>query len=307
MDRVQYLVSRYDGAMMLLPHQLREPARNITKENRARAEEIRLRVGACPTLLMPEGEVIFGDEPITKRDLEMVLDMATQASSHSVRENIKEGFITVRGGYRIGICGAAILRDGEVLGFSSMTSAAIRISRELKGAADSVINGLREGGFKSTLIISPPGGGKTTLLRDIVRQLSDGDEDTPGLRVALADERSEISAPVDGTPQMDVGRCTDILTGCPKAAAMMMLTRGMNPQIIALDEITAPEDIAAIESAANCGVKLLATAHAEKIEDLKKRGLYRQLLEKGIFERAVFIRMTDGKRIYELKNLGVEA
>ncbi len=307
MDREEYKVSRYDGAVMLLPHRFREAARRIERNDRAVAEELRLRFGTLPTLLLHNGEIPLGEEKVTKKDLEMLLDMATQASSHTVRENIREGFITVRGGYRIGVCGSAAIREGEVIGFQNISSVAVRISKEIKGAADTVMQDLMEGGFKSTLIISPPGGGKTTLLRDVLRQLSDGCEakGIPPFRVALADERSEVSAPVDGVSQMDVGMRTDILTGCPKAAAMMMLLRSMNPEIIAADEITAPEDVLAMETAANCGIKLLATAHAESFDDLKNRALYRLLLEKGIFERAVLIRKTEEGRSYEVQQTGV--
>lgn len=307
MDRFDYRVSRYDGAILFLPQALRDPARMVLKQDRARAEEIRLRLGSQPTILLPDGEFPISEEPVSKRDLEMVLDIATQASSHSVRESMRAGFVTVRGGYRIGVCGTAILRDGEVFGFKTVSSVVIRIARELPGISANILGMLCAGGFQSTLILSPPGGGKTTLLRDLIRVLSNGDrlQNMPGLRVSLADERSEVSAPVDGVPQMDIGCRTDVLTDCPKAAAVMMLLRSMNPEVIALDEITAPEDIRAMESAANCGVKLLATAHADDIDDLMKRALYQGLLEKKIFKRIVLIHKLEGRRTYEVKDVEV--
>jgi stage III sporulation protein AA len=249
-------------------------------------------------VLLPDGEAALG-VTVQPRDIEALLDAATGASAHTSRDSIRQGFVTAPGGIRIGLCGTAIAEDGRVTGFRSFSSAAVRIPREVVGSSDGIFQKLTEGGFFSTVIISPPGFGKTTVLRDLVRALSD----RAGCRIALADERGEVAAAVNGRPGMNVGAHTDVLDGCPKATAVMLLLRGMNPQIIAIDEITSPEDVAAMEIAANCGVQLLATAHGRDAADLSRRPVYRKLLELGVFRRAVKISREAGKRTYDVEEI----
>ena len=306
MDGAEYRVSRYDGAALLLTKELRDLARQLPRQEREMAEEIRLRAGRRPVVLLPEGEKELGSAEMTRKDLDGVLEIATQASAYSARGSISAGYITVRGGYRIGVCGTAVVQDGGVRGIRSVSSLAIRIAREFQGIAGGVMEHVMQGGsFRSALIVSPPGCGKTTLLRDMIRLLSDGGGAvrSEGYRVSLADERGEVAALWEGSPQMDVGCRTDILDACPKAEAVMMLLRSMNPQIIALDEITAPADVTAVETASNCGVRLLATAHADDLGDLKTRPLYRKLLDTGVFETAVTIRKSGAGRIYRVERL----
>ncbi len=291
--------ARFDMAARVLPQEIRLRALRLPERLRGTAEEFRLRVGKQATVLLPDGEAALG-VTVTRRDLDALLDAATGASAHSSRESIRQGFVTAAGGFRVGLCGTAIVENGHVSGFRNFSSAAVRISREIPGVSDGIMEQVAPGGeFSSTLIISPPGFGKTTVLRDMVRALSDNF----GCRVALADERGEVAAAVNGQPGMNVGLHTDVLDGCPKAEAVMMLLRGMNPQIIALDEITSPEDVTAIETAANCGAALLATAHGRDVTDIGKRPVYRRLLELGVFRSAVKISRDGGKRIYEREAL----
>ena len=161
----------------------------------------------------------------------------------------------------------------------------------------------REGNFVSTLILSPPGGGKTTLLRDLVRCLSEGEAGCPAQRISLIDERGEVAVVYRGVPQMDVGPRTDVLDACPKALGIPIVLRAMNPQIIAVDEITVREDLTAISMAAGCGVGLLATIHAANIPELLRKPLYRQLLENQVFRLAVRILRNEKGRAYELEEL----
>ena len=268
---------RFRQAAALLPPHLRRPVERLDGTSQARVEELRLRAGRPLTLVCPEGErtVPGAEAPVRSMDLSLVLEIATQASAHTALERVRNGFFTVRGGHRIGICGSGVVRDGEVRNLRQLSSLAIRVAREVPGLSAAVLDRLWSGGvLQSTLLLSPPGGGKTTLLRDLIRAVSDG-EGGPALRVGVADERGELAAMYQGEPQFSIGRQTDVLDGCPKGPALLMLLRGMNPQVLAADEITAPEDAAALEMAANCGVSLLCTAHAGSLEELKARPLYR--------------------------------
>jgi len=240
---------------------------------------------------------------VRSMDLSLVLEIATQASAHTALERVRNGFFTVRGGHRIGICGSGVVRDGEVRNLRQLSSLAIRVAREVPGLSAAVLDRLWSGGvLQSTLLLSPPGGGKTTLLRDLIRAVSDG-EGGPALRVGVADERGELAAMYQGEPQFSIGRQTDVLDGCPKGPALLMLLRGMNPQVLAADEITAPEDAAALEMAANCGVSLLCTAHAGSLEELKARPLYRRLLDEGLFRRLAIIERAGRERRYQVVEL----
>ena len=290
----------FDGVLNILPYALRGPAQALPDDFKAIAEEIRLRVGQIPAVLLPDGESPLGEHPITPRDLECVFELASRISVHAVSGSIARGFITAPGGYRVGFCGTASVSEGKMIGFRQISSAALRIPREIKGAAEEIMpKAFPEGKLRSILIVSPPGGGKTTLLRDMIRGLS-----YMGRRAAVSDERGEIAAMSAGIPQMDLGPRTDVLDACPKAQGIMVLLRCMNPQVIAVDEITSPEDAKALISAANCGVKLLATAHGDGISDLKERHIYRQLLDSAVFDGAVYISVKNGHRFYEYEELG---
>lgn len=289
---------RFDGAAAILPARLRREALALPAEVRARAEEIRLRTGRPVTVLLPEGEVELeiAAEP---EELETLCDLASDFSRYAAAETLREGFLPVRGGYRVGLCGTAVMKNGLNTNLKNPSSAVIRIGREQRGVGEAVVEQLlRNGRFVSTLILSPPGGGKTTLLRDVVRCLSD-----EGVRIALIDERGEVAVTYQGQPQMDVGRRTDVLDGCPKALGIPMVLRAMNPQIIAVDEITLREDLRAISLAAGCGVGLLATIHGADVSELMEKPLYRELVEKRVFRMVVVIRQEDGARRYEVEEL----
>lgn len=294
-------VERYTQAAAFLPVRLRKLAERLTPGEMAEAEEFRLRAGRPMTVLLPGGErrLWDGEPPVTPEELETLCDLGTEFSRYAAAETLREGFLPVRGGFRIGLCGTAVMKGGLCTNLTDLSSAAVRIAREKIGAAAATAPRLfQNGALESTLILSPPGGGKTTFLRDLIRILSENH-----LRVALADERGEVAASYRGQPQMDVGPSTDVLDGCPKAAAIPMLLRTMNPQVVAADEITAPEDVAAMAMAAGCGVKLIATVHAGSVAELTEKPLYAKLLETKAFRRAVRIRWEGTGRVYEVEAL----
>ncbi len=286
-------------AARLLPPCLRSEVLNLPESATDGAEEIRLRAGRAPSLVISGSEVeILPAHRVTASELQLVLEIATRASAHTYADSIRQGFVTGEGGCRVGLCGTAVTEENRIAGIRRLSSLCIRIPREKRGCADGIIKALTDGIFKSTLIVSPPGAGKTTLLRELVRLLSDS-----GTRISLVDERSEVAGTFEGQPCFDVGARTDVLTGAPKSEGIFLLLRSMAPQLIAFDEITSPEDIEAAETAANCGVTLLATAHGAGIMDLTERALYRRLLDKRIFSRAVIIENIKGKRYYTVEEL----
>lgn len=254
-------------------------------------EELRLGVGRPLRLRDSRGERELW--PAADRAMvETVLGRACHHSVYAYAETLRQGYVTVEGGHRIGVCGFGV-RDGDaVRTIRSPSSLNIRVARQAPGCANDLVRRLTD----SALLLGPPGSGKTTLLRDTVRQLSD----RLGQTVGLADERGELSAMEDGEAQLQIGRRTDVLINVPKAAAVLQLLRTMNPDWIALDEITDPTDLTALDRAAYCGVRLLATAHGLDRTDLQRRPLYRRLLQLGVFRQLVILKRDKSYSIEEV-------
>ena len=256
-------------------------------------EEVRLRVGWPPSVRTASSEQQTAFAPVTAQELRETLSRAARYSVHSYAESLRLG-----GGHRLGLCGTVAEENGQVIGVRGLSSVNLRVARQITEVDEVIRPWIGAGEMQSVLVLSPPGFGKTTLLREWVRLVSEA-----GHPVAVADERGEIAALLDGAPQFALGRCTDVLENCAKKQAAFMLLKTMSPELIAFDEITAPEDVEAVSLCAHCGTAVLASAHAADVDDLCRRPLYRALLELHVFERVVVITRENGKRCYRIQEL----
>lgn len=293
------------GLVSVFPTSIRPRMRKINWDG---LEEIRVRIGWPVELIYGNHNEWLGnyDSMIDRKCLDEMLNYITGYSIYAMDEEIKQGYITFSGGHRIGITGHATyetLRDSKDLRITSIVDIGglnIRIAHERKGCAKRIVPYLRKGeGIYNTLIFAAPGVGKTTYLRDIIRILSEGDEGHSGLKISVIDERSEIAACVDGKPQNDLGKRTDVLDACPKELGMKMVLRTMSPDVIAVDELGKENEFMLLEQMQCSGVKLLGSIHAGDMDEVLRNPMIRSAIKSGSIERLVELRkLHNGYRTF---------
>ena len=270
-------------------------------------EEIRIRANKPIILKFNNIEKIINYNSTTNDILE-IMQYICENSIYSYQEQICNGYINLKGGHRVGITGNVVFKENKVVNINYISSLNFRIAKQIIGVSNVLLPYLLDienNTIYNTLIISPPGSGKTTILRDFIRQISNGISDINfrGITVGLVDERGEIAAMYKGIPQNDVGIKTDILDSIPKSVGMKMLIRSMAPNVITADEIGTYEDVEAINYAICCGIKGIFTAHGNSLEDLELNPAINKLIHINIFDRIICLNPKEKGKISKLYKL----
>ena len=273
-------------------------------------QEIRLKINKPIIIYTNKKEIVLYYD-VTKEDIKYILQRISNYSIYAYEEEIKQGFITLKGGHRIGIAGECVMENNKVKTIKNIASINIRICKEILGCSKKILKYIVENDVvKNTLIISPPKCGKTTILRDVARVISTGDKslNLSGKKVTIIDERSEIGASYLGVPQMDLGIRTDVLDNCLKTEGMLMAIRSLSPEVLICDEIGTSEDIKALNTAFNSGVNVVVTVHGSNLEDIKARNVFNELFGLGIIERVIVLSSRHGvgtvENIYSINKEG---
>ncbi len=299
----------YENVLEYISLEISQVLKKIPPEFKANVEEIRLRNGLPLNIYCMNSDYFVTEDGlitknkdigklVTKQDIIKTFQLISNYSVYAFEEEIKNGFITLKGGHRVGIGGKVLYKNNEVEKIKNISSLNIRIAREKIGVSNKLMQYIVEPSntIYNTLIVSPPKCGKTTILRDMIRNLSNGLEkfNFKGLKVGVIDERSELAGMYNGIAQHDLGPRVDVLDGCNKKDGTMMLLRAMSPDIIAMDEIGSRDDVEAIHEILKAGVKIIATVHGSSIEDLRSRKSLDMLIRDKIFKRYIILDNSKG-------------
>lgn len=276
--------------LRLLPITMKQAVMRKIESRWAQLEEIRLRLNK-PVELNFHEKIEWIDEIIfTEKDSIYLLNQLSEHSLYRLEDELREGYITVSGGHRVGLAGEVTTVNGKIKQLQHITFFNIRIAREIKQIAAPIISYIKnDNSYYNTLIIGPPQTGKTTIIRDIARLIGDRKDHYNPQKVGIIDERSEIAASINGVPQHNVGLRTDVMDACPKVAGMMMMIRSMSPDVLVVDEIGKEDDVNALMEAVFAGVTIICTAHGSSMEELKRRPSMRPLFENYVFGRMIIL------------------
>ena len=284
----------YDEIYKILPKEISNIVKQYLQEDAV--QEIRIKSGKPVILNLSYGEKVLDYRP-TSEDLKFMMAKVSNYSLYAFEEEIKQGYITLKGGHRVGLAGECVISNGEVRTIKNISSLNIRICREIIGSSNKIMNLITNNNrVYNTLIVSPPKCGKTTILRDIAKNISNGmyKINLSGKKVTIVDERSEIAACYNGVPQMNVGIRTDILDNCLKKSGMIMAIRSLSPEVLICDEIGTKGDLEALNMAFNSGVNVIVTVHGYDIADVYGRAVFKDLIDNCILERIILLSNRKG-------------
>lgn len=308
-----------EGLLHIFPLHLREALQRADVREDT-LEEIRVRVGQPVIFHMENEEWYLKKETgrlernpengylAARDDIKNMMKFISSYSLYAYEDEMRRGFITIQGGHRVGIAGQVVMEEGRILSLANVCFLNIRVAREKRGCAREIMPYLiHRNSIYNTLFVSPPGVGKTTYLRDVVRTLSYGTDRLGGMKVSVIDERSEIAACRQGVPQNDIGPRSDVLDGCLKSSGMFLMLRSMAPQVIAVDEIGSREDCHAIEQAIYSGSRIIGTVHAYDMKELSQKKYIRPMIEQKMFGRLVLLeKREDGRRGFHVYDENLE-